>query len=330
MGKQRKDAIIVESRGENDEIIEHRIDVNPVEWINKLDDSLAKGLWQNKGLGFMHPGYLVLKNGQDENKEYVKIAEFIVKYMLHYAKENNMKAEDLKLEFINHGKTELVFVLTDTDGKMLTLLVKQPAVTMGEVHEEMLNLQELNKRDKRVVAPIEYFMDNNQELYVTPYINQARCIASSTSWGVYIPEPFYRFEEFSVAEENIINACMIAKLISLYDLKKNEGISLVKLGGGDFMLPKGYEGEEITIDSIYDKLYLIAARKKVKCSLDDYIEIIRNEFSRATINEDSSKLVMNIRGRVAMNKEQIEKGIELGLKKLYGFDGLKEPKSLKK
>lgn len=96
------------------------------------------------------------------------------------------------------------------------------------------------------------------------------------------------------------------------------------------MLPKGYEGEKITIDSIYDKLYLIAARKKVKCSLDDYIEIIRNEFSRATINEDSSKLVMNIRGRVAMSKEQIEKGIELGLKKLYGFDGLKEPKSLKK
>ena len=76
---------------------------------------------------------------------------------------------------------------------------------------------------------------------------------------------------------------MIAKLVSLYDFENQEGISSCKLGGGDFMLPKGWEKQKPTIENTLNNLYLIAAREKIKCSFDKYISIIKDEFSRATI-----------------------------------------------
>ncbi|MBR2301010.1 MAG: hypothetical protein IKA41_03560, partial [Bacteroidaceae bacterium] len=60
---------------------------------------------------------------------------------------------------------------------------------------------------------------------------------------MYIPEPFYRFEGFTREQEQVVNSCMIAKLVSLYDFEKGQGIASCKLGGGDFMLPKGWEKE---------------------------------------------------------------------------------------
>ena len=98
----------------------------------------------------------------------------------------------------------------------------------------------------------------------------------------------------------------------MYDFEKKEGISKCKLGGGDFMLPKNWELEIPKIESTLNQLYLIAARKKVKCSFEDYLELIREEFSRVTIIEDETNLVINIRGRVPIDKNTIEKGINLG------------------
>ena len=105
---------------------------------------------------------------------------------------------------------------------------------------------------------------------------------------------------------------MIAKLISLYDFEKQEGISSCKLGGGDFMLPKGWEKQPPTLKNTLNELYLIAAREKIKCSYDKYISIIRDEFSRATISENQKNLVINLRGRVPMKIEDIDSGIQLG------------------
>ena len=166
--------------------------------------------------------------------------------------------------------------------------------------------------DNNIVAPINYFCDEEQELYVTPYINQARCVASYDTWGMYIPEPYYRFESFTKEQETIVNTCMIAKLVSLYDFENQEGICSCKLGGGDFMLPKGWETQTITIENTLNSLYLIAAREKITCSFEEYLEIIKNEFSRTTINENQNNLIINLRGRVAMKVEDIENGIELG------------------
>lgn len=83
------------------------------------------------------------------------------------------------------------------------------------------------------------------------------------------------------------------------------------------MLPKGWEEYEPTIENTLNELYLIAAREKVKCSFDEYISIIRDEFSRATIDENQENLIINLRGRVPMQIEDIESGIELGKTIIY-------------
>ena len=264
------------------------------------------------GIGMIDPMYVEVNELQDKDYEYSKIRKFLKKYMIEYASKKGLDVRDLKLEFINYGKTELVYVLTEPNGERVTILTKQPAVELGKVKQEAQNLTELKKVDKKVVAPIDYYRFGDQELYVTPYINQARCIASYGSWGMYIPEPFYRFEGFTREQEQIVNSCMIAKLVSLYNFEKSQGIASCKLGGGDFMLPKGWEKETPTIQGTLNSLYLIAAREMLNCSFEEYLDIIRSEFSRRTINEKQDDLLLNLRGRVPMKIEDIEKGIELG------------------
>lgn len=265
---------------------------------------------ENIGIGSINPAYIVINEIQDKEDEYKKIRKFLNKYAEKYAKTNGIPIEELKIEFINYGKTELVYVLSEKSDKRVTLLVKQPGVKFGKVSQEAQNLLLLKEKDENVIAPIDYFQLGDQELYVTTYINQARCIASYGTWGMYIPELYYRFKPFTFEQEKIVNSCMIAKLVSLYDFTKHEGISSCKLGGGDFMLPKGWEKETPTIENTLDKLYFIAAREKINCSFDEYISIIRSEFTRKTITE--KEVIINLRGRVPMQIEDIEAGIDLG------------------
>ena len=296
----------------NGEFIDHNVEYQEIKIIKQEEDPIYQGMLKNIGLGSVHNMYINTNEIQDKEYEYTKITKFLRKYIQKYTKDNNIKEEDLNLEFINYGKTELVYVLTEKNGKRVTLLVKQPAIKFGDIYKEYENLIDLKKKDKNVVAPIDYFEFGDQELYVTPYINQARCVASYGAWGMYVPEPYYRFEDFTSEQEKIVCTCMIAKLVSLYDFEKEEGISKCKLGGGDFMLPKGWEKELPTIENTLDNLYLIAARDKINCLFDEYLNIIRDEFSRSTIQEDENNLKLNIRGRVPMNKVYIEEGIKLG------------------
>lgn len=268
---------------------------------------------QNMGIGMLCAGYIFTAQNQDVWEEYSKIDLFLKQYVRRYAERKSKEVQDFDLEFINYGRTQLVYVLTDkTSGEKVTILAKQPVVQYGKVKQEAENLKRLNTLDKKVVVPIGYFSNGEQELYVTPYINQARCVASDGKWGVYVPEPFYRFEYFTEEQERVINACMIAKLVSFYDFEKNQGVACCKLGGGDFMLPKGYEDRACSIDNILDSLYFISAREMIGLPFEDYLNVLRNEFSRSTINEDQDRLLVNIRGRVPMRKEDIEQGIKLG------------------
>lgn len=270
---------------------------------------------QNMGIGMMCSGYIFTREDQDTWAEYAKIEKFVQSYAIQYAAKKGKPIQDFDLEFINYGRTQLVYVLTDkTTDEKVTILAKQPIVEYGKVKQEAQNLRDLKKVDNNVVAPIDYYSEENQELYVTPYIPQARCVASDTKWGMYVPEPFYRFEGFSREQEQVVNSCMIAKLVSLYNFEKGQGIGSCKLGGGDFMLAKGWEHEPLTIKNTLNSLYLIAAREMIECSFDEYLDIIRSEFSRSTINENQDELLVNVRGRVAINSKTIENGIKLGKK----------------
>ncbi len=266
---------------------------------------------ENMGIGSNSSWYLELSKGQSHTEEFLKINDFLQDYINNYAERNHQNPTKIKCQFINYGKTQLVYVMTDENNNRQTLLVKQPSTRYGAVKQEADILSELKRVDANVICPMEYYSNGEQELYATPYLKQARCIASDDKWGVYVPEPIYRFEEFSKEEADIINTCMIAKLVSYYNISSNEGLSACKLGGGDFVLAKGYEQKAPTIEWIMNNLYLIAGREKLKCSFEEYINIIRDEFSRRTIDDKTTPQI-NVRGRVPMTMLQIEKGIILG------------------
>lgn len=269
--------------------------------------------YNNLGINFVAPYYIQVNEIQDKDYEYSKILRALEKFKEHYAEENNLDLNNLSFHFINWGRTELVYVFKYGEEIISTVLIKQPGVRMGMVQQEAENLEELKKRDEHVVAPLEYFQVGDQELYTTPYMYQARCIAADGgAWGMYVPEPIYRFECFNKDVAEMVCIGMIAKIVSLYNHKKQEGISACRLSGGDFMFPKGWDSNEIDINTILDNLYLIAAREKISCSFDEYLDIIRKEFSKYTI-DCKDKVLINVRGRAIMSDDIIEKGIKLGI-----------------
>lgn len=274
---------------------------------------------QNEALGIPGYGveYIKLKPGQNIMTEFLGIRDFLYQ-TITTQNVPEFRKKPKNLQFINYGDTQLVYVLSAGD-KKYTMLVGQPAAEQGIVEREYKNLKQFGKNHKdSVVIPFYYNRENERELYVTPYINQARCIAcDDEGWGVYVPDPYYRFENFSEQERKIINTSMIAMLIRLYDAENRQGISACKIGGGDFMLEKGYENVPLSYENILKRMKLIAARDKITISLEDYIEKIKEEFSKRTYyktEQDRDKsILINHKCRIPMSKDEIEKGIELGM-----------------
>ncbi len=226
---------------------------------------------------------------------------------------------DIKIQFINYGDTQLVYILY-IGNKKYTMLVGQPSAKFGTVKKEYDNLNVLSlKNPNTVIHPINYVCNKDRELYFSPYLMQARCIASQDlGWGIYIPEPRYHFKSFCIEdnEKSIVNSCIIATLIKLFNSDLNLGLSACKIGGGDFILEKEWSNEKLSHENTLKRLKLIAARELIKINLEDYIELIRFEFSKRTYYTDESSrdksIIINTKSRVSMTKNEIEEGILLG------------------
>ena len=247
----------------------------------------------------------------DEEKRINVFLELILK---------DMNLEGCSIEFINYGDTELVFVIKK-DGKAIkTLLVGQPIVEFGNIKEEYDNLIKLSSRfPKLVVCPDNYYTDGTMEAYQTPYYYQARCIATQfNGYGVYIPDPFYRFEYFNINDEYLVTKAIVANLIRLYDEKEQLGLAACKIGGGDFILEKRYDSLPHTDITTLDNMHLVAARKLVNTSFKDYLKLIREELVKSTYYnyefERDPDICINHKNRCSMKKEAIEDGITLGLR----------------
>lgn len=279
-----------------------------------------------EALGIPSSGYEYIKMlpNKDNVTERLDMLEKINEFLVNVASSDLMpefQGKDKRLQFINYGDTELVYVLT-VDNRKYTMLLGQPITKFGAVKQEYENLKALCRRNKQnIVEPMQYFKDeeSKQELYVTPYLYQARCIGiEEKDWGIWIPEPIYHFKDFTRLEKNLINSSMIALLIKLYDDKNNLGIGECKIGGGDFILEKGFEDEEITYENILKRLKLIAARKLIPMSLDEYVRKIQEEFSKITYykteDEMDKTLIINHKARAPMELGEIKNGIELGYK----------------
>ncbi len=221
-------------------------------------------------------------------------------------------------EFINYGDTELVYVYTTPKGKF-TALVGQPIVPLGKVRLEYDNLKQLaEKNPQLVVAPSAYVTNGTREGYITPYIKQARCIATyANNYGAYVPEPFYRFEAYSPEDEYLISKVIIANLVRLYDQDKKLALADCKIGGGDFIMEREYDQVPHTEATTLEHMKLIAARKLINIEMKEYIKLLKSEFRRRTyyrtLLEKDPRILVNLKNRVPMSEQAIEDGITLGL-----------------
>ena len=129
---------------------------------------------------------------------------------------------------------------------------------------------------------------------------------------MWIPEPRYHFREIDGNEKSTINSAMVALLVKIYDERTKSGLSECRLDGGDFMLEKGFEDENLSFDNILKRMKLIAARNLVQMNLDEYIEQLKKELS-GDLSSDEKNIILGKRIKCPMTKEEIEKGIEVGM-----------------
>ena len=281
---------------------------------------------QKDALGIPGTGieYLKLPAGQEDLES--RMVEFyeIRNFLVEVANSNllpEFQGKHKALQFISYGDTEMVYVLS-VDDRKYTMLLGQPATQFGVVKREYENLKMLGRNHpESVVVPMQYFADEKgkHELYITPYLYQARCVGIETrQWGAWVPEPFYRFEDFSQEERSAINSCMIARLVQYFDTKNNLGIGACHLGGGDFVLEKGYENEAISHENILKRMKLIAARELLSMSMEEYMERIQKEFLQRTYyrseEERDPSIQVNHKLKSPMTVKEIQTGIALGLR----------------
>ena len=273
---------------------------------------------QKEKLGIPDNGYFYhhVCDNQDRSSEFEKTGEFLKWLIKEHPNEFD---ENTAIKFINYGDTELVYVI-DESGYKRTLLIGQPNTKFGTVKIEYENLQKLYQQNpKLVVSPTIYLCHEKREAYITPYFYQARCIASQDiGWGAYIPEPSYYFLKYNEEDEYTICTAIIASLIALYNEKEKLGLASCKIGGGDFILEKDWDSEPHTIENTLNRMHLIAAREFISIELEEYINLLKTEFSRSTyyrnISERDLSILINQKNREPMKKNSIEDGITLGLK----------------
>lgn len=259
--------------------------------------------------------YHIISDNQDRLIEFEKTNKFLNDLI----KNNPNYFNNSNIEFINYGDTELVYVI-DENGFKRTLLVGQPNTSFGEVKTEYNNLIKLHfEHPDLIICPIAYFYNDDREAYLTPYIYQARCIASQDiGYGSYIPDPYYHFEKYNEDDEYLITSVMVANLVKLYNDKEQLGLASCKLGGGDFILEKEYDNEPHTIENTFKSMHLIAARKLIKIDFKDYLNLLRTELIKKTyyknIVEKDYNIIINLKNRIPIKEEAVENGITLGLK----------------
>lgn len=297
--------------------------------LRKIYNYFKNRLHSNFSIGMMWYEYVKVKNGDSAEKEFEKIEKHMDRYLKKYAKENKLDLNKIDTDIINYGSTEFVFALIVDKKVKCSLLLKQPIVPFGNVYKEMQNLLELSKTNNNVITPIDYYAKDEQELMVTPYIKQARCISCGDDvWGMYIPEPCYRFEAFSKEQESLVLECMIAKLMSMYDFDKKRGLSKFRFRSGDFMFTKSWSECPPTVATTLHCMWLGAARDFVECSFEDYKSLMIKELSKS--GKENSKNIIFQGPYPAVDEKVVENGMKLGEKLIKDKIKLKSEKEFEK
>ena len=95
---------------------------------------------ESLGIPNYGPWYLELNEEQGYLEELAKINYFLESFVCEN-KIDELNGEEYRIQFINYGRTQLVFVVTVDDDKQYTLLVNQPKTEYGVGKREFDNLK---------------------------------------------------------------------------------------------------------------------------------------------------------------------------------------------
>jgi len=226
----------------------------------------------------------------------------------------------VKISFINYGNTELVYTIKFNEGNKFTILINQPQTPVETIRQEFENLKRLFEIDPHhVVEPYVYFSDEWEKhaFYVSEYIDNAICIAHSPDWTpwFYNPLPQYHFETIDSEITKELNKNIIALLVHYYDQEQWMWLGETEISGNDFMLTRDFDLNNR--ETIQNTIKLISARNRIKIGFEEYLNLIRKEFSIGTNRtmDDilNGKIQINHKSIIAMSIDEIEEWIKLWL-----------------
>jgi hypothetical protein len=216
------------------------------------------------------------------------------------------------LDFINYGNTQMVYCARPANGQLLTVLINQPKQKLGVVKSEFENLQRLAEIDPGFVIPTwAYFKSESNELYVSSYVKNARCIYHMEDypmgWGNFNPVPVYHFERFSEETAKAVTSNMIALLVNYYDSERGRGISKTQISGDDFILSQEFQPNNPDANTVLANMKLIAARGFIETEFQKYLDLIQQEFLMGTHYNDpdviSGRFQINHKSGAALTKK---------------------------
>jgi len=227
---------------------------------------------------------------------------------------------DVNLSFMNYGDTQLVYLATIANRMRFATLINQPQTPLGVVKKEFENLHRLVEIDPRfIVKPHAFNRVGKHELYASEYIDKALCIAhlnrGNNPHGVYDPVPYYHFENFPPQMIDRVNASMVSLLVNYYDEAKKRGLAKTQTSGNDFILTRDFNMD--SPDTVFPNIKIIAARDTIDATFNEYLDMIRYEFTLDTLRSDeevkSGRIKINHHSKTPMTPEQIEEGIKIGM-----------------
>ena len=243
-----------------------------------------------------------------------------------------LKGKEKSIKLLTSGLVETVYMLT-VDDRRYALLVGHEGTEQGIVKKEYKNLKRLHERNRdSVVKPLYYLSNETMEAMLEDFIDQAWTIVADydvlhgetvedARFGIFLPGNIFvnTYKPFSKSQTSIVKSCIIAMLIKLFDEKSNLGLASCQIANGDFVFAGQIDDKEFNYENVLNRLTLSAARELVSMTLEEYIDIIRKEFTIGTQiknelnSNDKTQFIINKRSLIPMTNDEIEKGIELGI-----------------
>ncbi|KAJ5073539.1 hypothetical protein M0811_08656 [Anaeramoeba ignava] len=261
-----------------------------------------------------------------EKKESKAILETISQ-LINDSELNFDKINIYEIEFVNYGSLEIIFRLKFTykSKEMSFIIVSSQLPSLIEkVHQDFIHTKEFHKHFPNLILEVfnyDEFQLSKSKLSISFFtqidLNLCRCIAKNKSysenWGIYNPEPIYRFEPFDNELSEFTKQMIIASLIGTYNHKLQKGISCSRASGGDFVLLRNFDYSQKSLKECWR---MISVRNEIEIDFQNYCDLIIKEFqisskiSDQKVIDDSLKI--NHNSKEAFKLETIQKGIELG------------------